>query len=374
MIRLLFSLLACSLLISCSDAPVNIIGVDDPNHPAASVKGADTEVVYVATSRAMASDPTVLFGAERVEQHLNFVRVEVSIPPNHQPGKIERSKTVPPDPRTHFSILDPQLIEGRPAFIKAVDTELASRPSDKRDIMLFVHGYNTDLVLSILRAAQIKRDSGFEGIPVLFAWASLAKTTGYVYDLNSALQARDWLIETAVDLGKTRTQSMNIVAHSMGNLLTVEAMRQRQLLNSLNSNDKLSNVILASPDIDVDLFKRQMSVFPKDQRRFYVLISEDDKALRISSKLAGGVKRVGNDFVDDLAALGVTVIDLTSVQDTNSLDHSKFADSPEIVQLIGKRLNDGDSITDQPGTLATNVNGLAEVFGGTGGGLIAVFN
>lgn len=374
MIRLLLSLLVISALASCGSPPANVIGVDDPSNPAANVPGVDTEVVYVATSRAAVSDPTVMFGSKRVQDNLNFIRVEVSIPPTHQTGQIERSRRVPPDPRRDFAILNPQVIEGRSGFIKAVDTELAGRPSNEHDVMLFVHGYNTDLVGSIMRAAQIKRDSGFQGIPVVFAWASLAKTTGYAYDLNSVLQARDWLVETAVDLGKTRTKRMNVVAHSMGNLLAVEAMRQRQLLDRFNSNAKLQSIILAAPDIDVDLFKRQMAVFPKDQRRFYVLISADDKALRISRRLAGGINRVGNDDAEDLAAIGVTVIDVTNIKDPNSLDHSKFSESPEVVQLIGRRLNEDDSFTDRPSVLEKNLDGAAEVISGVGGGLIAIVN
>jgi esterase/lipase superfamily enzyme len=373
-IRLFLSLLAFSLLVSCGSKPVNIIGVDNPEFPAASVPGAETEVVYVATSRAMVSDPTVLYGSGRVLSGLNYFRVEVSIPPSHQSGYIERAKRVPPDPRSDFTILDPVIYPDERSFTKAVDRQLADQPSGDRDIMLFVHGFNTDLVLAILRAAQLKRDSGFTGIPVVFAWPSLGKITGYVYDTNSALQSRDWLIETADNLSNTRTEGMNIIAHSMGNLLTVEAMRQDQLLKDFNSSNKLKSIILAAPDIDIDLFKRQMSVFPKDQRHFYVLISEDDKALGLSRRLAGGVNRVGIDSVEDLAELGVTVIDLTNIEDTSSIDHSKFADSPEVVQLIGKHLNEGDSITNKPSTVSSGVSAAAEVVTGASDGLIAIFN
>ena len=62
-----------------------------------------------------------------------------------------------------------------------------------------------------------------------------------------------------------------------------------------NASGKLENIILASPDIDIDVFKTQLKVFPKSKRRFYVLISENDKALAVSRRLAGGVPRVGND-------------------------------------------------------------------------------
>ena len=361
-------------LAACARPPVNVIGVDNPTVPAASVEGAVRETVYVATSRQRVDDPSVLFGADRDTDDLNFFRVEVSIPPEHQPGMVERPEVLPPDPRRDFLILEPEIIADKAGFSRSLDRELATRPVDERDIMLFVHGFNTDLVLSILRAAQIKHDSGFEGIPVVFAWASAAKAIDYVYDLNSALQARDWLIDTADAVTVTRTPGVSVLAHSMGNMLTVEAMRQAQLQGRFNRYGKLKNIILASPDIDVDLFKRQLSVFPKDERTFYVLISANDKALDLSRRLAGGVNRVGNDDAEDLADLGVTVIDLTEINDTNSLNHSKFADSPEIVQLIGKRLNAGDSLTERSsGGVLSNVTGAAQVLTG-GAGNIVVLN
>ena len=46
-----------------------------------------------------------------------------------------------------------------------------------------------------------------------------------------------------------------------------------------------------------------------------------------------------------IAELGVVVIDLTEVESPDSLHHGKFADSAEIVQLIGRRLGAGNRLT-----------------------------
>ena len=56
--------------------------------------------------------------------------------------------------------------------------------------------------------------------------------------------------------------------------------------------------------------------------------------------------RVGDEPGSELAKLGVTVIDLTKVDDTSSLNHTKFANAPDVVQLIGQRMNEGDSFVD----------------------------
>jgi esterase/lipase superfamily enzyme len=354
---------AGSGLSGCASAPDAIIGVDNPRVPAATIAGASAHDIFIATTRAVDDDPAIMYSGERSEG-IGLARVTVSIPPAHVSGEVERPKTLPPDPRRDFTVLNPHTYNSKQRFIEAVNSELAARPRGDRTVLVFVHGYNTTLAAAVLRIAQFVEDSGYTGVPVLFSWASRGNTLDYVYDLNSALQARNNLIETARLLSQTRAESFDIVAHSMGNLLTVEAMRQAKIAGRYNTANRLRNIILASPDIDVDVFKDQIAVFSKNERHFYVLISEDDKALAFSRRIAGGVNRVGDEGAEALAALGVVVIDLTKVKDTNSLNHTKFADSPEVVQLIGNRLRAGNSLqTAGPGRdpISGLVGGLAAI-------------
>jgi esterase/lipase superfamily enzyme len=98
--------------------------------------------------------------------------------------------------------------------------------------------------------------------------------------------------------------------------------------------------VLASPDIDIDLFRTQLALLPEPIRqRMYLLVSENDSALRFSRRIAGGVPRVGAADTTELEELGLTVIDLSEVDDSSSGSHSKFAGSPEVVRLIGAGLN-----------------------------------
>ena len=322
------------MLSACASAPQAIIGVYDPEVSPTAIAEAKRHDVYIATTRAPDADPAIMFSGERGDG-LKLARVTVTIPPNHVPGKIEQTKRLPPDPRTAFTVLDPVTFSDESSFLSNVNSALADRPKGQRNTLLFVHGYNTTLPAALLRVAQFVEDTGFTGVPVLFSWASRGKTLQYVYDLNSALHARDALISTATLIARSRSESADIVAHSMGNFLTVEAIRQAKLTDQFNKTGRLNNIILASPDIDADVFKSQLALLGKDERQFYVLISEDDKALAFSRRIAGGVDRVGDEPADELAALGVNVIDLSKVKDSTNLHHSKFADSPEVVQLIG---------------------------------------
>ncbi len=363
-----------ALLSGCASPPDAIFGVDNPRIRAETVSGARKHDIFIATTRALDADPAIMYSGERSD-NIGLARVTVSVPPNHVSGKIERSKNLPPDPRTEFAVLEPVTYTDEGAFLEGLNSAIAVRPKGERNVLLFVHGYNTTLAAAVLRITQFVEDTGYSGVPVLFSWASRGKKFDYVYDLNSALLARDDLIKTTRLLAQTEAESADIVAHSMGNILTVEAMRQAKLMGKFNTTGRLNNIILASPDIDADLFKKQLAPFPKADRRFYVLISEDDKALRFSQRIAGGVDRVGDESADELAALGVTVIDLSKVKDKSNLHHSKFADSPEVVQLIGNGILAGHTLhTSEPGGgLAAGLKAIPATISG-GGEVLVVPN
>jgi esterase/lipase superfamily enzyme len=282
-----------------------------------------------------------LFSGER-SPDLGLASVDVTIPPNHVVGELERPTRLPPDPRTEFTVVDPVIYQQDPAFVSQINRELAKRPPNQRKILLFVHGYNNTTSDAILRLAQFVEDTDYQGVPVLFTWASAARTPRYVYDLNSTLIARVKLKEMADILAATQARDVDIFAHSMGTLLTMEGLVDAQLSGRLGTRGNIENIMLASPDIDIDLFRTQVSLLPRPLlEKMYLLVSKDDGALRISRRIAGGVPRVGAADAAELEKLGVTVIDLSQIEDSSSGSHSKFAGSPEVVRLIGAGLNAG---------------------------------
>lgn len=323
-------------LVSCSRPP-SLVGVDNPEAPVLSVKEAIKRKVFIATTRAASEVVGVLYSGERAPD-LGLASVTVSIPPTHVEGELERPRRLPPDPETEFAVVDPAVFRTESAFVAAINRELATRPPKDRQILFFVHGYNNTTSDAILRIAQFAEDTDFNGVPVLFTWASAAKVTRYVYDLNSALIARPQLLRVADILRRTNARGASVFAHSMGALLTVEAITQAYVAGNYNQGQQVDNIMLAAPDIDLDLFRSQMSLLPKSARNFYVFVSKDDKALGFSRRISGGVERVGAANAAELEGLGVSVIDLSQVDDSSSGTHSKFAGSPEVVQLIGTSL------------------------------------
>jgi esterase/lipase superfamily enzyme len=248
-------------------------------------------------------------------------------------------------------VRDERDLDGDKAFVQAVNAQLAQRPPGSRNVFLFIHGFNTMFAEAVYRGVQLAHDSKAPGVPVLFTWASRGSATAYVYDLNSATAARDGLEHTLRLLFRTNAEKVNVLAHSMGNWVTVEAFRQIKISGDLPPVSRIGAVVLAAPDIDIDVFKAQLRRFGKPQKPFYVVLSQDDRALFLSRTIAGGVTRVG-DTADtaELSALGATVIDLSDVAATDPTNHDKFVQlasvAPELRPMLARGINPGHRVAD----------------------------
>jgi len=371
-------LFVCVMLTACTNF---IIGEGQGLLDAAVQNGATKHRIYLATTRAFSDDPREFFSGER-SREMTLAHVDVTVPPVHRPGKIEKPVSGNTNPLKHFAVNEPVIFNSPAAFQDIVNQGLAVRSTADQDILVFVHGYNVTFSAAVLRIAQFVHDTGFKGIPVLFSWASRGKTVDYVYDLNSALQARDQMVRLGQILSQTDARMFDLVAHSMGNLATIEAMRQLVREGNGEPDTRLRRIIMASPDIDIDLFEAQIADFNDLKKRFYVLVSSDDRALALSTTIAGGISRVGATDPERLAELGVNVVDLSAIDDPGTINHSKFADAPEIVQLIGRGIREGNTLSARSNqSIASNatteiIRGVAEIpvqiIGGASGAIITL--
>ena len=327
-------LIVFAILSACSGRPeVGALALnEDP------VVGARVNDILIVTTRQRDDRPDTYFSGER-SAAVNYAEASISVPPSHKPGQIEWPESLPGNPKTDFVARKADYIADKAAFRRSVNARLASLPRGERDIMLFIHGYNTRFPEGLYRFAQIVNDSQFQGVPVLFTWASRGKLQDYVYDLNSAAIARGALEETLVELAKTNADNITILAHSMGNWLLMETAVQARPENRRLVAKHVNDIILAAPDIDIDLFKTQLKRIGPMPRPFTVIVSRDDKALRISRTIAGGKERVGAFSNDqELAELGAVVIDVTELESLDSTNHSKFAQLAQLQPDLRKAL------------------------------------
>jgi esterase/lipase superfamily enzyme len=326
-----------TLLTGCASRPE--VGALLANYQMSA--GAKDHTILVATTRARDPRPGTYFGGER-SQSVNYATLTVAVPPTHVPGKIEWPSRAPGNPMTDFVVRDGSYLDSERGFVKALNAQLAMRPPGRRKVLVFIHGYNTMFAEGLYRFTQIVDDADAPAVPVLFTWASRGHLTDYVYDSNSATAARDELEHTLRLVFASNADEINILAHSMGNWVTVEALRQIKISANKPPIRKLGAVVLAAPDIDIDVFKSEMRRFGKPRKPFFVIVSRDDKALRFSDFIAGGKERLGSYTNDaELTALGAVVIDLTDLKATDPSNHAKFAQLAEIAPEMRQVLEGG---------------------------------
>ncbi|NTF50997.1 alpha/beta hydrolase [Rhizobium rhizogenes] len=318
--------------------------------------------MLVATTRQPSGNAATLFNGERSPKPY-LTEVAVSIPPKRAPGTVQWPSKLPPNPATDFAVTRVQQIdtipEGRAWFKQHIEGGHA---------LVFVHGFNNKYEDSVFRLAQIVHDSGMQATPILFTWPSRASLFGYEYDKESTNYSRTAFEQSLrVLAADPNVKDITILAHSMGTWLAMESLRQMGIRDG-HVNSKIHNVILASPDIDIQVFAKQYVEMGSPKPKFTIFVSQDDRALAASSLITGRVARLGGidptaePYRTKLEQAGITAIDLTKVKSGDSMNHGKFAESPDIVQLIGQRLMTGQPLTDSNVSLG---EGVAAVVGGT---------
>ena len=278
------------------------------------------------------SDLNERFGGKRAE--IQYGRTVVSIPYTHKLGEIERPSywrlEFSEDPKKHIMM---QSLQKQPKdeFFNQMKERIAK---NGKSTFLFVHGYNVSFADAAMRTAQITFDLRFSGEPVFYSWPSQGSTTGYTVDEANIEWARLNMKNFLKDyLTKTEADDIYLVAHSMGNRGLTKA-----LIELMNENpelkDKITEVILAAPDIDADVFRRDIApqMVKKIAKPITLYVSSDDLAL-IASRKVHGSKRAGDAGKGVVIVKGVETIDASGV-DTSFLSHSYFATTKTIIEDI----------------------------------------
>ncbi|TZG36034.1 alpha/beta fold hydrolase [Agrobacterium sp. B1(2019)] len=313
-----------------------------------SADGGGTPVdILVMSTREKSPTPGQIYGGERARDW-SLSRVVVSVPPSkaRKIGKVQWPRRYPPNAATEFATLSAASVSGA-----QVDDWFLSVAGRRRKVLIFVHGFNNSFAEALYRLAQVKTDSGTDAAPILFTWPSRGGPFAYLYDKESATYSRnalEYLIDRAAK--DRNVTDITILAHSMGNWLALEALRQLAIRRG-HLPEKVRNVIMASPDVDVDVFRLEYEQFRGPKPKVTLFLSKDDSALSISRFLSGEKDRLGSidpdvePYRSKLQNADLSVVDLTKVSSGDRFHHGKFAESPEIVRLIGKRLIEGQDIS-----------------------------
>jgi esterase/lipase superfamily enzyme len=293
---------------------------------------------YEATSDD-ATNMTRVYGNERGE--LEFGQCEVTIPKTHVKGELETKSILrferQNDPQRHIAL---QCVMSQPEaeFFENLRSRIAQSP--RKEAMVFIHGYNVSFEDAARRTGQVAHDLEFQGAPIFYSWPSQAGLLQYTVDETNVVWTVPHLKQFLLDVvRRTDAESVNVIAHSMGNRALTSALRE--LTFELQDETRLFNqVVLAAPDIDAEIFRRDIApAITKTAHGVTLYASSKDRAL-MASKRVHGYPRAGDSQPTLTVLPKIDTIDVSEV-DTSLLGHSYYGGSRQILDDIGLLMREG---------------------------------
>jgi esterase/lipase superfamily enzyme len=306
-----------------------------PSPDASSGAQHSTVRVFYGTDRKSTGNqnPKLMFGPGR--GGLTYGICDVTLPSTHKIGEMETPSwlrlEVTEDPAKHI-ILAAVKQQRAADFYRDVQDLFSA--AGKKNAFIFVHGYNVSFEDAARRTAQLAYDLRFPGAPVFFSWPSQATYLGYPVDENNVEFARSDLRDFIRDFANTsKADSIYLIAHSMGNRALTGALGELYKSEPKVAS-QIKEVILAAPDIDSDVFKRDIvPALSGNGQSVTLYASSGDWALKASKKWHG-YPRAGDSGDQIIVVPQLVTIDASGVE-TDLFGHGYFADSPSIVTDIG---------------------------------------
>lgn len=297
--------------------------------------------VYYATDRLRAVATELDFtGARNDDGRLHLGRYDVSVPRQREMGSIERPSMWTfwrEDPNRHFIIVRRALQSYEEFYNELSGLVAASRT---HAAFVFVHGYNVPFESAVYRTAQLAYDLGFDGAPILYSWPSTGTEIGYPVDSNNSqwtIPHLRWFLEDVT--AKTGAKVVHVIAHSMGNVPVVHALREIAIAPRSGPRPHFNQVVLTAPDIDVDTFRQLAGALNGAADRITLYASSNDVALQLSRKYQG-YQRAGDSVPQVVVLPGIDTVEVSALR-TDFLGHSYYGDNKSVLADLFGLIRDG---------------------------------
>ena len=209
-----------------------------------------------------------------------------------------------------------------------------------RDVLIYVHGFNQSFEEAALDAVHLSDGIRFRGETLMFSWPSRGKLFDYAFDRESAMWSRDALQQVLEALpANPGVGRVHVVAHSIGTMVTMEALRQLYAVHGDAVADGIGALVLAAPDVDMDVFASSVERIGALSPKIIVVTATNDRALAVSRWLAGGITRVGAAEKPRLTKLGLRVVDASN-EGWGVVNHDLFLSNSHVRQVIRRAIDD----------------------------------
>jgi len=169
-------------------------------------------------------------------------------------------------------------------------------------VLLYVHGYREKLQTTARDAVQIGAMSNFDGPIIHYSWPSQGNLLSYAVDETNMYWDQRNFRNFLTKLARTEwVKEIVIVSHSLGARLVTPAVEYVDRTSTNADSSNISNIILASPDVDREDFERDIAEEVlaarrvNNDRRVTVYASLSDRALAVS-RAVHGYPRLGSPY------------------------------------------------------------------------------
>ena len=187
------------------------------------------------------------------------------------------------------------------AFRHAMIEQLKLTP--RKEVFIFIHGYHNTFDDAAFAMAELWHFMGRIGVPIIYTWpAGYPGMFGYTYDRESSEFTVYHLRKVLSQIASIpEVEKVHLIAHSRGTDVAVTALRELTLQARAAGIDpqeklKMHNIILAAPDLDLQVAEQRMvgDRLAETANRFTIYTSPKDKAIGFAAKLfASPVGRLG---------------------------------------------------------------------------------
>ena len=169
-------------------------------------------------------------------------------------------------------------------------------------VLLYVHGYRETLQTTARDTVQIGAMSNFDGPIIHYSWPSQGNLLSYAVDETNMYWDQRNFRTFLTKLARTEwVKEIVIVSHSLGARLVTPAVEYVDRISTNADSSNISNIILASPDVDREDFERDIAEEVlaarrvNNDRRVTVYASLSDRALAVS-RAVHGYPRLGSPY------------------------------------------------------------------------------
>lgn len=172
----------------------------------------------------------------------------------------------------------------------------------KGRVLLYVHGYRETFPTTAKDTVQIAALTQFDGPVIQYSWPSQGELLSYAVDETNMYWDERNFRNFLTKLARTEwVKEIVIVSHSLGARLVIPAVEYVDRTSTNADSSNISNIILASPDVDREDFERDIAEEVlamrrvNNDRRITVYASLADRALAVS-RAVHGYPRLGSPY------------------------------------------------------------------------------